>query len=110
MRKFTALALLSTLVLAAPAFANDTPAGVASDVQDVQKDNDSLAKTNADLAKHRVEKAKAKATGDTLGQASSSVKIGADKVKRSAHGAMKDHDKSALDSDANSAAEKGTDK
>ena len=57
-----ALTLLAAFA-AAPAFADDTPSGVASDVGAVQKDNSALSKDNTDLAKDRAKKAQDKASG-----------------------------------------------
>jgi hypothetical protein len=102
MKKITTLALLATLAIAAPAFADDTPAGVASDVGAVGKDNQAINKSSSDLAKDRASKAANKANGNLGGQAVDSVKVGADKTMRSEKNMEKDHDKKTLKDDTNS--------
>ncbi len=106
MKKLIILSFLSALIIVAPAMADDTPSGVASDVGAVQKDNSALAKSNADLAKDRAAKAQDKASGNWGGQAVDSVNIGADKVKRSFQGTQKSTDKGTLNSDVDSATNK----
>ena len=103
MKKFIALALLSAVVSTAPAFADDTPNGVASDVGAVQKDNQAIGQTNTSLAKDRAAKAQDKASGNWGGQAVDSVKIGADKLGRGEKQTEKDTDTKTLNSDVNSA-------
>ena len=109
MIKYATYSLLAALVLAipvAPALADDTPNGVASDVGAVQKDNQSLNKTNSDLAKDRAAKAQDKANGKLGSQAVDSLKVGADKVSRSEKKTEKSHDEKVLNSDVDSAVQK----
>jgi len=106
--KLSAVVLLAAFAAATatPVFADDTPAGVASDVEAVQKDNNALAKDNARLAKHRAHKAKHKAKGEWTGQASDSVKIGADKAMKSEKETEKSTDQRILNDDVNDATNK----
>ena len=106
MTKLSTLMLLSILVASAPAFADDTPSGVASDVGAVQKDNKAIGKDNSDLAKDRAAKAQDKANGNLGGQAVDSLSIGADKTKRSEKETEKSVDKKTLNSDVNAATDK----
>jgi len=106
MKKLMALAALLTLILAGPVHADDTPSGVASDVNAVQKDNAALAQKNAQLAKDRAAKAKDKATNSYGSQAVDSVKIGADKLGRSEKEGEKSTDTKTLNGDVNNAVTK----
>jgi hypothetical protein len=106
MFKLVAITLLSALIIAAPAYADDTPSGVASDVGAVQKDNQALVNTNSQLVKDRAAKAQDKVSGDWSGQAVDSVKIGMDKMGRSEKETEKSTDKKVLDSDVNGAVNK----
>ena len=100
---YSFLLTLSFGAFLTPAFADGTPAGVAVDVSTVQKDNQSLEKTDQDLAKDRAAKAQDKANGNLGKQAVDSVRIGADKVGRSAKQTEKTHDEKVLNSDVDSA-------
>lgn len=106
MKKLLALTFLSVVVLTAPAFADDTPSGVASDVGAVQKDNAAIAKNNNALAQDRAAKSKDKANGNLGGQAVDSLSIGGDKVARSEKKTEKSGDQKVLNSDVNSATSK----
>ncbi len=106
MTKLVALTLLSAVILVAPAYADDTPAGVASDVGSVQKDNQNLRDTNSALARDRAAKAQDKANGNWGGQAVDSVKIGYDKVVRGTQQTGKSSDTQTLNNDVNSATTK----
>lgn len=101
MKMFAVLAV--ALLLSAPVLADDTPAGIASDVGAVQKDNQAIAKHNANLAEDRAEKAKDKANGNWANQAGDSVRIGADKTMRSEKETEKSVDKRILRHDVNEA-------
>jgi hypothetical protein len=101
--KLSLFALLSALVIAPAAFADDTPAGVAADVGAVQKDNQALSKDDADLARHRAAKAQDKANNAWGSQAVDSVNIGADKAKRSEKESEKSTDKNILHHDVDNA-------
>lgn len=95
--------ILSLLIVAAPAFADDTPSGVASDVGAIQKDNHAINSTNSAIAQDRAAKTKDKANGNLGGQAVDSLSIGADKVGRSEKETEKSADKKILNHDVNSA-------
>jgi hypothetical protein len=103
--KLSALALIAALAVAAPAFADDTPAGVASDVNAVQKDNSAMSKSDADLARHRAMKAKDKANGSYGSQAVDSVNIAKDKTVKGEKEQEKSIDKKSLNNDVDSSTE-----
>jgi ElaB/YqjD/DUF883 family membrane-anchored ribosome-binding protein len=104
--EFSIIALVSALAIAVPAFADDTPSGVASDVGAVQKDNGAIAKDNADLAKDRAEKAKDKANGNLGGQAVDSMSVGTDKTMKSGREMEKSADQKTLNHDVDAATQK----
>ncbi len=106
MTKLSTFALLSTLIIATPAFADDTPNGVASDVGAVQKDNHAIGKDNAELANDRAAKAQDKANGNLGGQAVDSLSIGDDKVMKSEKQTEKSTDKKILNHDVNESTDK----
>ena len=106
MTKLLTLALLSTLMITTPAFADATPSGVASDVGAVQKDNQAISKDNSELATDRAAKAKDKAKGNLGGQAVDSLSIGDDKVMKSEKQTEKSIDKKILNHDVNEATDK----
>ena len=107
MTKYTtglsALALLVALAVTAPVFADDTPAGVASDVGAVQKDNSAMSQSDADLARHRAMKAQDKANGSYGSQAIDSVNIAKDKTVKDEKESEKAADKKILNHDVNDA-------
>ena len=104
--RISMLVVLAVLTMGAPAFADDTPAGVASDVGAVQKDNTAAAKNSVQLAQDRAAKAKDKATGNLGGQAVDSMSIGADKTMQTEKQGETSVDKKVLNSDVNSATSK----
>ena len=106
MTKLSTFVLLSALAAATPAFADDTPNGVAADVGAVQKDNHAIGKDNAELANDRVAKAHDKANGNLGGQAVDSLSIGADKTMKSEKKTEKSTDKKILNHDVNEATDK----
>jgi len=93
-------------MIATPAFADDTPNGLAADVGAVQKDNHAIGKDNSELATDRAAKAKDKANGNLGGQAVDSLSIGDDKVMKSEKKREKEIDKKNLNHDVNEATDK----
>jgi hypothetical protein len=106
MTQLSTIALFSVLMFATPAFADDTPNGVASDVGAVQKDNQAIGKDNSELANDRGAKAQDKANGNLGGQAVDSLSIGGDKVMKSEKQTEKSTDKKIMNNDVNDATDK----
>jgi len=104
--KLTPLVFLCVLTLVTPAFADDTPNSVASDVGAIQKDNQSLNKTHTALSKDRAKKAQDKANSNKGGQAIDSLNIGKDKADESEKETETATDKKILNNDVNGASDK----
>jgi hypothetical protein len=101
MKKLPTIALLSALIVATPAFADDTPKDVAADAGAIQKDNQAIDKDNRELVNDRVTKAQDKASGNLGGQVVDSLSIGDDQVMKSEKQTEKSTDKKILNHDVN---------
>lgn len=102
MNKLIYLAALTVLAGGISA-CNESTTQDSLDVQSsrtaIAKDNDDIATHQSAIEKQRAAKARAKASGDTLGQAKSSVNIGAHKVGKAWNEGEKAVDEQILEED-----------
>ena len=98
MKKLVTISLVSAALVSGTAFAA-THEDVKADVKAIHKDNAAIEKQDDNIAENRAEKAKAKAEGDVVDQASESAQIGANKTVKAAKKVEKNLDEKILDHD-----------